>query len=332
MDKPSTWPVYLGTYASGRLHTKVEQARDLLGRRLDTGERPACRVCPRRCLVARLDDEPGYCRVGRHAAVSSAFPHFGEEDCLRGWRGSGTVFFTSCNLRCAFCQNYEVSQLRHGKVLSPERLADLYLRVQSWGCHNLNWVTPEHVVPQALEALELAAARGLRLPIVYNTSAYDAPECLELLDGIVDIYMPDFKLWDGELARRYLGVRDYPAVARDSISEMHRQVGDLVLDPETGLARRGLLVRHLVMPDALEQSRQIFGWLARAVSPDTYVNVMAQYYPAGSVLETDRYPELRRKLRPDEHRQAVTLAREAGLRRLDERHPHPLLRERLLAV
>jgi putative pyruvate formate lyase activating enzyme len=328
----SAWPSYLDAHASGRLRRKVEQAQELLGRRLRDGGRPVCRVCPRRCLVARLDDEPGYCRVGRHASVSSAFPHFGEEDCLRGWRGSGTVFFTSCNLRCAFCQNYEVSQLRRGRPVTPERLAELYLQVQAWGCHNLNWVTPEHVVPQALEALELATSRGLRLPIVYNTSAYDAPECLELLDGVVDVYMPDFKLWSDELARRYLGVRDYPAVARHGIREMHRQVGDLVLDPETGLARRGLLVRHLVMPDALEESRQIFRWLARSVSPDTYVDVMGQYYPAGSVLETDRYPELRRRLRPEEHRQAVAIAHEEGLWRLDERRPHPLLRRRLLAV
>jgi len=327
----TTWPAYLELYASGLLRERVEQARELLGLRHADDERPTCRVCPRNCRVARLDDEPGYCRVGRFATVSSAFPHFGEEDCLRGWRGSGTVFFTSCNLRCAFCQNYEVSQLRQGKLLTPEQLADLYLRVQSWGCHNLNWVTPEHVVPQALEALELAIERGLRLPVVYNTSAYDSPECLALLDGIVDIYMPDFKLWDGELARRYLGVRDYPDVARHSIREMHRQVGDLVIDAETGLARGGLIVRHLVMPDAVEESRQIFGWLAAELSPETYINVMDQYYPAGSVLETDRYPELQRKLRPDEYARAVQLAREVGLWRLDVRRPHPLLRERMLA-
>jgi putative pyruvate formate lyase activating enzyme len=317
--------VYLAAYESGLLRERVEQALALLGQRRVAEERPTCRVCPRYCRVARLDDEPGYCRVGRHAAVSSYFPHFGEEDCLRGWRGSGTVFFTSCNLRCVFCQNYEVSQLRQGRTVTPQELAEIYLQVQAWGCHNLNWVTPEHVVPQALEALYLAVQRGLRLPVVYNTSGYDAPECLDLLDGIVDIYMPDFKFWDPELARRYLGARDYPERVRHSIRTMHRQVGDLEIDPQTRLARRGLLVRHLVMPGFLDDTRAIFAWLATAVSPNTYVNVMDQYYPDGAVLETDKYRELRRRLTPDEHRQALALARAAGLQRIDERRPHPRL-------
>ncbi|MBI4506541.1 MAG: radical SAM protein [Chloroflexi bacterium] len=321
----SSWPAYLAAYESGLLREKVAQALELLGQRVDDGERPTCLVCPRQCRVARLDDEPGYCRVGRYAAVSSHFPHFGEEDCLRGWRGSGTVFFTSCNLRCVFCQNWEVSQAREGHTVTPERLADIYLQLQEWGCHHLNWVTPEHVVPQALEALYLAVQRGLRLPVVYNTSAYDAPECLALLDAVVDIYMPDFKFWDAELARRYVGARDYPERVRHSIREMHRQVGDLAIDPETRLARRGLLVRHLVMPGFLDDSREIFRWLASEISPDTYVNVMDQYHPDGAVLRSEKYAELRRLLRPDEHRQALALAGEAGLQRIDERRPHPRL-------
>ncbi len=315
-----SWPAYLEAFERGLLPERVQVALELLGRRLD-GERPVCRVCPRFCKVARLDDQVGYCRVGRYAAVSSYFPHFGEEDCLRGWRGSGTVFFTSCNLRCVFCQNWDISQLRRGQVVGPEELAGIFLRVQEMGCHNLNFVTPEHVVPQILEALALAIPRGLRLPIVYNTSAYDGPESLQLMDGIVDIYMPDFKFWDPDLAHRYVGVRDYPEVARHSIKEMHRQVGDLEIDPDTGLARRGLLVRHLVMPGFVEDSRKIFQWLATEVSRDTYINVMAQYYPAGNVVLTDRYPELRRNITRGEYRQALQYAKEAGLWRFDARQP-----------
>lgn len=320
-----TWPAYLEAYESGLLHAKVEQARELLGRHYGAGERPTCRVCPRYCRVARLSDEHGYCRIGRYAAISSFFAHTGEEDCLRGWQGSGTVFFTSCNLRCVFCQNWEVSQARQGRWVTPDQLAGVFLALQRHGCHNLNLVTPEHVVPQVLEALELAVKQGLRLPIVYNTSAYDSPECLALLDGLVDIYMPDFKLWDSELARRYLGVRDYPDHARRAIQEMHRQVGDLEIDERTGLARRGLLVRHLVMPGLLEDSRQVFRWIAREVSPNTYINIMDQYYPAGMVALTDRYPELGRRLTPDEFHRALAVAREEGLWRFDRRRSRRLL-------
>jgi putative pyruvate formate lyase activating enzyme len=301
-----SWPAYLELYERGALLERVERGLELLGRRTGA-QRPTCRVCPRFCRVARLEDQVGYCRVGRYAAVSSYFPHFGEEDCLRGWRGSGTVFFTSCNLRCVFCQNWEISQLRRGQMVSPEELAKVFLRV--------------HVVPQILEALALAIPKGLRLPIVYNTSAYDGPESLELMDDIVDIYMPDFKFWDPQLAYRYVGARNYPEVARHSIKEMHRQVGDLEIDPDTGLARRGLLVRHLVMPGFVEDSRKIFHWLATEVSRDTYINVMAQYYPAGNVVLTDRYQELRRTLTRQEYLQALEYAREAGLWRFDVRQP-----------
>ncbi len=316
----ASWPVYLETYERGLFREKVERALELLGEHLE-GQRPVCRVCPRFCRVARSEDEVGYCRLGRYAAVSSYFPHFGEEDCLRGWRGSGTVFFTSCNLRCVFCQNWDISQLRQGRQVSPQELANIFIKVQEMGCHNLNLVTPEHVVPQILEALELAIPKGLRLPIVYNTSAYDGPESLALMDGVVDIYMPDFKFWDPALAHRYVGAKDYPEVARSSIKEMHRQVGDLEIDPDTGLARRGLLIRHLVMPGFVEDSRKIFTWIAEEVSKDTYVNVMAQYYPAGNVVLTDRYPELRRGITQREYLRALQYAREAGLWRFDVRQP-----------
>ncbi len=279
----------------------------------------SCQVCPRDCRVDRLHDRTAVCKSGRFALVGSYFPHFGEEDCLRGWNGSGTIFFSWCNLRCSFCQNWDLSQKGEGAVVTPDRLAVMMLELQARGCHNINFVTPEHVVPQILEALPLAIRGGLRLPIVYNTSAYDSLESLRWMDGIVDIYMPDFKLWDSAAAKRYLKAPDYPEAARRVIREMHRQVGPLLTD-EHGLAKRGLLIRHLVMPGMLEETRQIMEWVARELSPDTYVNVMAQYYPAGAV-SVEKYPEINRKLRGDEHAEAVRIAREAGLRRLDKRRP-----------
>ena len=302
-------PAYVALYESGELARRVDEARRALAQ---------CRTCPRACGVNRLADQVGVCRIGRYARVASAFPHFGEEDCLRGWRGSGTLFFSGCNLRCVFCQNWDISQQPVGRPLRPRELAARMLELQEQGVHNINWVTPEHVVPQLLEALLLAVEQGLRLPIVYNTSAYDALESLRWLDGVVDIYMPDFKVWQPEHARRYLKAPDYPEVVRRAILEMHRQVGPLKFNRQ-GLARRGVLVRHLVLPGLLDDTAAILRWLAQAVSPDTYVNLMAQYRPEYQVVTTDKYPELRRRVRGDEYRQAVALAREAGLWRLDVR-------------
>jgi putative pyruvate formate lyase activating enzyme len=287
-----------------------------------------CRVCPRDCDAVRSRDEVGLCNVGRYARVSSHFAHFGEEDCLRGWNGSGTIFFSFCNLRCAFCQNWETPQEGVGETVTPAQLATMMLELQRRGCHNINFVTPEHVVPQLLEALPLALDRGLNLPIVYNTSAYDSLDSLALLDGIVDIYMPDFKYWQRTPSAKVLKAKDYPEVARRVISEMHRQVGDLVVD-ENGLARRGLLVRHLVMPDGLDDTAEIMTWL-HALSPATYVNVMDQYHPDGAVLrDRERYAQIARPTTAAEHRRALELARSAGLTRIDERKPHPKLRARL---
>jgi putative pyruvate formate lyase activating enzyme len=293
----------------------------------------SCRVCPRDCAVDRLRDQRMACKVGRRARVSSHFPHFGEEDCLRGWNGSGTIFFSFCNLRCVFCQNWETSQEGEGREMDARELAGLMLDLQQRGCHNVNFVTPEHVVPQILEALVLAIPQGLRLPLVYNTSAYDSLESLRWMDEVVDVYMPDFKYWKPESAARVLKARDYPEVARRVITEMHRQVGPLVFDEE-GLARRGLLVRHLVMPGALEETKEIFCWLSRELGPDTYVNVMDQFRPEGRVLrEPDRFPELTRELLPEEHQLALEHARNAGLRRIDVRRPHRrLLARRAFAV
>ncbi len=301
-------PAYLRLYETGELQARVERALELLR---------SCEACPRLCRVNRLEDETAVCHTGRYAIVSSYFPHFGEEDCLRGWNGSGTIFFSMCNLRCVFCQNYDISHRKRGREVRPDELAAMMIELQRRGCHNINLVTPEHVVPQILEALPLAIERGLRLPIVYNTSAYDSMESLRLMDGVVDIYMPDFKFWDSRLSLRYLKAKDYPEVARRTIKEMHRQVGDLVLD-ERGLARRGLMVRHLIMPGGIAGTREILRFIAQEISPHTYVNIMAQYYPAGKV-SSEKYSEINRRITEEEYEDAIRAARQVGLDRLDPR-------------
>ena len=300
-------PAYVALLNSGELGRRAKQALADLNR---------CTFCPRRCGADRLAGETGRCGAGWQVRVSSYFPHTGEEECLSGRRGSGTIFFAHCNLRCVFCQNYEISHLGEGEDVGIERLAAIMLELQAAGCHNINLVTPSHVVAQVIAAVALAAEAGLRLPLVYNTSAYDAPDSLHLLDGIVDIYMPDFKMWEPRHARRYLTAADYPEVARQAILEMHRQVGELKLD-ERGLARRGLLVRHLVMPGDVAGSDAILRFLAGQVSPHTYVNVMAQYRPAGEVTSAT-FPEINRPPTYAEFLAAVRLANDLGLR-LDAR-------------
>ena len=306
-------PAYLRLYQSGELTRRVERALRFL---------ESCTACPRHCRVNRLADKFGVCKNGRYAIVSSYGAHLGEEDCLRGWRGSGTIFICGCNLRCVFCQNFDISWQLRGTPTPPEKLACMMLELQRDGCHNINFVTPEHVVPQLIEALPLAIERGLRLPLVYNTSAYDSMESLDLMDGVVDIYMPDFKYWDRESARKYSRAPDYPEVARRTIKEMYRQVGDLVMD-EHGVAKRGLLIRHLVMPGDVVGTREVMRWIARELSPTTYVNVMAQYYPAGKVSRSE-FPEINRRVSPSEYERALQEAWAAGLKRLDPRRPTDL--------
>lgn len=303
-------PSYVGLHRSGELEGRAADALSLLGK--------PCSVCPRGCKVDRLADERALCAIGRRAVVASHFPHFGEEDCLRGWNGSGTIFFSGCNLRCVFCQNFDISWEVQGEVVTPYRLAEMMIELQSWGCHNINWVTPEHVAPQILEAMPIAVEAGLRLPIVYNTSSYDSLDSLELMEGVVDIYMPDFKVWTAEAARRYLRRPDYPEVARRTVKEMHRQVGRLTFD-ERGLAVRGLLVRHLVMPGMIDETEAILRFIAEELGPDTYVDLMAQYYPAGLVTRGDGYAEIRRHVSGDEYAHAAGVAGALGLRRLDPR-------------
>lgn len=308
-------PVYMGL-GMGELRRRAAEGLELLRE---------CRVCPRECDVDRLEDRWGVCRTGRYAIVSSFFPHMGEEDCLRGWRGSGTIFFSMCNLRCVFCQNYAISQVGEGTPVAPRALAAMMLHLQEAGCHNINLVTPEHIVPQVLEALPQAVEAGLRLPIVYNTSAYDSMHSLRLLDGIVDVYMPDFKIWDPDLARRYLLTADYPEAAREAIAEMHRQVGVLRFD-ENGLALRGVLVRHLVMPGGMAGTPEVMRWIADELSTDTYVNMMDQYAPTWKV-GVERFPELNRRLLACEWEEALSAARAAGLWRFDLRAPTGPLRK-----
>jgi len=307
-------PVYRRTWEEGRVQEKVRTA---------LAELAECRACPRRCGVNRLEDEHRVCRIGRHAIVSSAFPHHGEEDCLRGWHGSGTIFFAQCNLRCAFCQNWDISQEGRGETLDAVSIAAVALALQHHGCHNINLVTPEHVVPQVVEALAEAIPRGLRVPIVYNTSAYDSVESLKLLDGLIDIYMPDFKFWNPKSAKLLSRAKDYPEAARAAIREMHRQVGVLRMGSD-GVARRGVLVRHLVMPGQTDEATAIFRWLAEEVSPDTYVNIMGQYRPEHEVgrpgrHEVPQHAEINRRPSDQEMRAAHAAAREAGLWRFDAR-------------
>lgn len=301
-------PAYLALWRSGELRRRADAALAGLAE---------CRLCPRQCAVDRRDTPGTVCRTGRHAEVSSYFAHSGEEDCLRGRRGSGTIFFTHCNLGCAFCQNYSTSHLGDGGPASATGLAAMMLDLQRQGCHNLNLVTPSHVVAQILEALLIAVEQGLRLPIVFNTGGYDRVETLALLDGVVDLYMPDFKWWESGAGERYAHASDYPAVARAAIREMHRQVGPLVFD-EQGLALRGVLLRHLVMPGNAAGTPYILRWVAQELGPDTCVNVMSQYYPAGEV-ERGGFPELARSLRQAEYEDALAAARACGLRRLDRR-------------
>ncbi len=299
-------PAYLETHNRGLLKEKIDQAYEIL---------KACTLCPRACGVDRLSDEKGICQTGEHAIVSSFNAHFGEESPLVGNHGSGTIFFARCNLLCIFCQNYDISHEGQGVEFSSEQLARAMLFLQERGCPNINFVTPTHVVPQILAALDKAIEGGLRVPLVYNTGGYDRSETLAILDGVFDIYMPDFKYWDPKVAEELSDAPDYPEVAREALKEMHRQVGDLVMD-EQGIAQRGVLIRHLVLPEGLAGTRQIMRFLAREISPNSYVNIMAQYRPCGRASEV---PALRRSITDEEYQEAIQMAHDEGINRLDER-------------
>ncbi|MCF6150381.1 MAG: radical SAM protein [Candidatus Kuenenia sp.] len=296
-------PGYLHLYKTGKLQERIEAATELL---------KACRICPRKCKVNRAENILGICKVGRLPKVCSYHPHFGEEPPLVGIYGSGTIFITSCNLRCVFCQNYEISHLGEGREISIERFAKMMKELQNLGCHNINFVTPTHIVPQILEALPFAIEEGLQVPLVYNTGGYDSVETLKILEGVFDIYMPDFKFADSEVAAKLCMAKDYPQIAMDAIKEMHRQVGDLVTD-ERGIAERGLIVRHLIMPNGLAGTRKIMRFLAKEISLHTYVNIMDQYHPCGTAY---KHREINRRITLEEYEEAVKTAKEEGLYRL----------------
>ncbi len=298
-------PAYTALATSGELARRVEKAYRHLER---------CDLCARYCRVNRRETiEGAVCRTGERAVVASYGAHHGEEDPLRGRRGSGTIFFAWCNLRCVYCQNWDISQKGVGRETEPAAIADMMLDLQAQGCHNINFVSPSHVVAQIIAAVHEAAGRGLRLPLVYNTGGYDSREALALLDGVIDIYMPDMKYGDSALARKYSKVRDYVAVNQAAVREMHRQVGDLVLDAD-GIAQRGLLVRHLVLPDGIAGTDKVLTFLADRISRDTYLNLMDQYRPC---YRADEYPGLDRAITSAEYRAALDGAARLGLERLD---------------
>lgn len=297
-------PAYLKTHRAGLLEDKIAKAQRLL---------ESCSVCPRDCKVNRKKGETGFCRAGFLPKVSSSSPHFGEEQPLVGIHGSGTIFLTHCNLGCLFCQNYSISHLDEGEEISIEQLSRMMVTMQSLSCHNINFVSPTHYVPQILAALPYAIALGLSVPLVYNTGSYDSVETLELLDGIFDIYMPDFKYSTEEVAEEYSQARDYPRVAKQAIKEMFRQVGDLVLD-DRGIALRGLLIRHLVLPSGLAGTQDVMQFLSQDISKNTYVNIMAQYYPCGDIPPGS---PLSRRISKLEYLQAVEIAKKEGITRLD---------------
>lgn len=306
-------PAYVGLLTRGDFAHRVQEAY----RHLEN-----CDLCARYCRVnRRMTTRGAVCRTGERAVVASYGAHYGEEDPLRGWRGSGTIFFSWCNLRCVFCQNWDISQKGAGREAEPAEIADMMLTLQHQGCHNINLVSPSHVVAQIIAAVHDAAQRGLYLPLVYNTGGYDSPEALALLDGIIDIYMPDMKYGDSALAHKYSTVRNYVGVNQAAVREMHRQVGDLVLDPN-GVALRGLLVRHLVLPGGIAGTDKVLEFIANEISRQTYLNLMDQYRPC---WRAGQYPEIDRPLTSEEYRQALDAAARLGFTRLDHRRERKLL-------
>lgn len=308
-DGPAKWqPAYAKLEAEGKLAPRIEQAYGIM---------EECTLCPRRCGVNRRKGEKGFCRAPEQAMVYSHQPHFGEELPLVGNSGSGTIFFSNCNLRCVFCQNWPIAHEGRGSEVSDEELAEMMLVLQRRGCHNINLVTPTHVMPNILGATRIALEKGLHLPLCYNTSGYETVEMIELLDGIMDIYLPDLKFMDGAEAQRYneAETSNYPQKAQAAIKEMHRQVGELVTD-ERGIARRGLMIRHLVMPNRISGAREFVNWVANSLSKSTYVNIMAQYRVEHKAFE---YEPIARAITGEEYVEAMEWAMEAGLTNLDHR-------------
>lgn len=305
-------PVYIQTYKQDLLSGKIERAMRMLEK---------CTLCPRNCRVNRIEGEKGTCEAGYLPKISSYSPHFGEEGPLVGFHGSGTIFLTHCSLGCIFCQNYSISHLGEGREVSFDRLSSMMIELYKLGCHNINFVSPTHFVPQILKALPRAIEMGLSVPLVYNTGGYDSVKTLRLLDGIIDIYMPDFKYTSSRVAEKYSHAPDYPEIVKLALKEMHRQVGDLVLN-EKGIAQRGLLVRHLVLPQGLAGTREAMRFIASHISKNTYVNIMDQYYPCGEISHDS---PLARRITKQEYEEATFTAKEEGITRLDKREKLRLL-------
>lgn len=299
-------PAYLKLHRTGELKQRAEQLWSVM---------ESCELCPRACGVNRLDGDEGFCQApGAELVVSAFHPHFGEERPLVGDHGSGTIFLTHCNLRCVFCQNWEISQLGKGYEKSIDELAGMMLKLQETGCHNINFVTPTHYSAHILKAVDRAAAAGLRVPIVYNTSGWEREEIVRMLDGVVDIYLPDFKYWDSDMSDKYSSeATSYPDLTRRAILEMHRQVG-VAKPARNGYMQRGLMIRHLVMPNQTSGSEQIMEWIAAHLPKDTYVNIMAQYSPLFKAFE---YPDLARRITREEYVRVVKRAKDLGLVNLD---------------
>ena len=297
-------PIYIKTFRSGQLQEKIQTARKIMN---------ACEICPRQCRVNRNSGETGICKTAGNAVLYRYKVHYGEETPLIGANGSGSFFFTHCNLRCIFCQNFEMSHQGKGREITAEEMAGMMLTLQKSGCSNINFITPTHVIPQILSALGIAIHKGLSIPLVYNSSGYESVETLKLLDGVIDIYMPDFKFWDPEISEKLCGVRDYAEKTRAAIIEMHRQTGDLVLD-ETGTARRGLLLRHLILPSGLAGTRDIMRFTARQISPNTYVNIMPQFKP---YYRSREVRELMNRITECDYADVLKTAREEGITRID---------------
>ncbi len=306
-------PSYLKLYREKALKVRIEKAYNILKN---------CTLCPRQCKINRMEGEKGICKTGLLPIISSYNAHFGEETPLVGRNGSGTIFMTHCNLLCLFCQNYDISHVGEGKEVSIELFAKMMLALQEMGCHNINFVTPTHVIPQILDALLLAIKGGLNVPLVYNSGGYDSVDTLRLLEGIIDIYMPDFKFTDPEVAHTLCKARDYPDVAKAALREMHRQVGDLVLC-KNEIAQRGLLVRHLVMPEGKAGTEEALRFISEEISSNTYVNIMDQYRPCGMA---NKNRSINRTINQEEYEEAIKLAREMGLTRLDRRERIRILR------
>ena len=295
-------PSYIGLHERGELVRRILLLKEFL---------KECRLCPRECRVDRLNGEKGVCQAGSEAMVSSTFPHFGEELPLVGYHGSGTIFLTHCNLRCIFCQNYDISHLGNGEPMTSSDMARVMIRLQEMGCHNINFVTPTHYTPQIVASLPEAIEKGLRLPIVYNCSGYESIGVIRLLEGVVDIYMPDAKYMDGEYSKRFSKAPDYPDVVKRVLKEMQRQVGDLTTDSK-GMAERGLLIRHLVMPHGVTSSEALFRFIAEEISVHAYVNIMDQYRPE---YQAHDYPEINRRITQKEYLEAIQWAKRYGLYR-----------------